>query len=222
MPQNAHCHPSLVSNYTILFMQITLHMSGCCSKNSEWMHSPTKTMLGKIRDRYQNLLHHIKDAHYGYLPQRCRMPHRQRHWSPVEDAETTSIDNDNESISGLGHYHCLGSTRDIRSPWWAYTSNQAKLTALTREINDLHQWVEARERQSAESLDCIEWELQNLSLVLQTQLSPIPTPTEPLREEIHQNTNTSCTTQKQTNLTNSLLQDTLSLMNMILQSSKTG
>ena len=28
-------------------------MSGCHSKNSEQMYSPLKTMLGRIRDRYQ-------------------------------------------------------------------------------------------------------------------------------------------------------------------------
>ena len=37
------------------------------------------------------------------------------------------------------------------------------LTALMREINDLHQWVETGEGQPAECLDYIEWELQNLS-----------------------------------------------------------
>ena len=35
----------------------------------------------------------------------------------------------------------------------------------------------------------------------------MPTPTEPFGEVIHQYTDTLCTTQKQTNLTNSLLQD---------------
>ena len=75
-----------------------------------------------------------------------------------------------------------------------------------REINDLCQWVEAGEGQPTEGLDCIERELQNLSLVLQPQ--PPPTHTEPFREVIHQYTDTLCTTQKQTNLTNSLLQDT--------------
>ena len=54
-------------------------------------------------------------------------------------------------------------------------------------------------------MDHIEWELKNLSLVL--QLPPSPTPTEPLREVICQYTDTLCTTQKQTNLINSSLQD---------------
>ena len=59
--------------------------------------------------------------------------------------------------------------------------------------------------QPAESWDCIEQELQNLSLTLQPQTPP--TPTEPFGGVIHQYMDTLCTTQKQTNLTNSLLQD---------------
>ena len=48
---------------------------------------------------------------------------------------------------------------------------------------------------------------KSLSLMLQPQPSSTPTPTEPFGEIIHQYTNTLCTTEKQTNLTNSLLQD---------------
>ena len=84
-------------------------------------------------------------------------------------------------------------------------SNQAKLTALTREINDLCQQVEAGEGQPAEGLDHIEQELQNHSLMLHPP--PSPTPTEPVGQVIHQYMDILCTTQKQTNLTNSLLQD---------------
>ena len=54
-------------------------------------------------------------------------------------------------------------------------------------------------------LGCIEWELQSLSIALHPPHPP--TPIEPFGEVIHQYTNTLCTTQKQTNLTNSLLQD---------------
>ena len=99
----------------------------------------------------------------------------------------------------------LGRLQAEGNPYELLPSNQAKLSTLTQEINELHQWVEAGEGQPAGSLDCIEWELQNLSLALQPP--PSPTPTEPLREVIHQYTDTLCTKQKQTNLTNSLLQD---------------
>ena len=56
-------------------------------------------------------------------------------------------------------------------------------------------------------IDCLEWELQNLSLGLRTQLTSTSAPTEPFRELVHQYTDPLCTTQKQTNLKNSLLQD---------------
>ena len=61
--------------------------------------------------------------------------------------------------------------------------------------------------QPAEGLDHIEWELQNLSLTLQPRPTSMPTPAEPFGDVIHQYTNTMHTTQKQTNLTNSLLQE---------------
>ena len=83
-------------------------MSDCCSKNSQLMHSPLKTMLGKIH------LH-------------------------VEDPETTGLENDNESISGMDTTNALGGPEAEGHPDEVIPSNQAKLTALTREINDLCQ-----------------------------------------------------------------------------------
>ena len=90
-------------------------------------------------------------------------------------------------------------------PEYPVYSNGEKLMALTREINDLHQWVGAGEGQPAETLDCIEHKLQNLLIALHQP--PPPTPAESFREVICQYTNTLCTIQKQKNLTNSLLQD---------------
>ena len=124
----------------------------------------------------------------------------------IEDPVATGMDNNNDSISGSDATVALGIGLEAEGhPNEFLPSNWTKLTALVQEISKLHQWVEAREGQPAESLDCIEWELQNLSLALQPP--PSPTPTEPLREVIHQYTDTLCTIQKQTNLTNSLLQD---------------
>ena len=83
----------------------------------------------------------------------------------VEVAEgiNTRLDNDNESTSGLDITIALGGSEADGHPNELTPSNQVKLTALTREINDLHQQGEAREGQPAESLDHIKWELQNLS-----------------------------------------------------------
>ena len=117
----------------------------------------------------------------------------------IEDPEVTGMNNDNDSISGLDATVALGGLKAEDNPSELLPSNQTKLTALTWENIEQHQWVDAGERQPAEN------ELLNLSLVLQPP--PSPAPTEPLREVICQYTNTLCTTQKQTNLTNSLLQD---------------
>ena len=80
--------------------------------------------------------------------------------------------------------------------------NPARLTAITRELDDLCQHVQAEEGQPSEALNHIERELQRLFI------SPnLPAPTEPLGEVIRHYTNTMCSAQKQTNLTNFLLQD---------------
>ena len=67
------------------------------------------------------------------------MPHRQRHHLHIEDAETTGLDNDNVSISGLDTTIALGGPEAEGHPDELIPSNQTKLTALMREINDLHQ-----------------------------------------------------------------------------------
>ena len=81
--------------------------------------------------------------------------------------------------------------------------NQDRLTALMREINNLHQRVAIGEGQPAETLDHIQHELQNLSIAIHL---PHP-PAESLGEVIQQYLDTLCTMQKQSKLTNSLLQD---------------
>ena len=106
------------------------------------------------------------------------------------------MDNDNDSISGSDATVTMGGLEAEGNPDELLPSNQAKLTAFTWEINKLWQGVGVGEGQPAESLDCIEWELQNLSLVL--QLPPSPIPTEPLGEVICQYMDTLCTTQKKT------------------------
>ena len=83
-------------------------------------------------------------------------------------------------------------------------NNPARLTAITMELDDLCQQVQAEEGQPSEALNCIEWELEILSL----SLNP-PAPTEPIGDMIKHYMNTLCSAQKQTNLTNSLLQDIL-------------
>ena len=80
----------------------------------------------------------------------------------TEYTEHTDIDNDNtnslDATVALGYPEAVGHPEDP-----AY-KNQDRFTALTREINNLHQRMTAREGQPAEALDCIQQELQNLSI----------------------------------------------------------
>ena len=74
----------------------------------------------------------------------------------VEDAEPTCIENNNDSTSGSDVTIAFGGPEMEGQPNECIHSNHDKLTALIREINDLHQRVEAGEGQPAESLDCIQ------------------------------------------------------------------
>ena len=121
----------------------------------------------------------------------------------ILDPEHADIDN--ESPHSSDGTVILGGPEALGHPEDPVYDNQEKLTALTREINDLHQRVVAREGQPVKTLKCIQHELQNLLLAIH-QPQP-PAPVEPLREVIWQYTDTLCSMQKQYNLSNSLLQD---------------
>ena len=127
----------------------------------------------------------------------------------VEDARGIhrGLDNDNESTSSSDTTIVCGGSETDGPINDLLPINQAKLAALTKEIHNLCQQMKAEEGQPTKRFDCIEQELQNLSLKLQAQSTSIPAPTEPFGEVIHQYRETLCTTQKQTNLINSLLQD---------------
>ena len=118
----------------------------------------------------------------------------------MEDPEPTDIDN--ESTHGLDATVALGGPEVEGHPNDPIYSNQDNLMELTREINDLHQWVKVGEGQPAESLYCIECKLQNLSIALHPPLPP--TQTEPFGGMIHQYTNT-CVHHTETNKPNQLI-----------------
>ena len=127
--------------------------------------------------------------------------------SHIEDTRNTN-DNENtnssETMIAFRGSEADGHLSDL------LPNSQADLKILTREIHSLQQCIEAREGQPVEGLDCIdhlEQELQTVTLTLSMQPTSTPTPTEPYGEVVCQYTDTLCTTQKQTHLTNSLLQD---------------
>ena len=82
----------------------------------------------------------------------------------TEDTEHTDIDHDN--IHSSDATVTLGDPEAVGHPEDPAYKNQDRLTALTREINNLCQSVAAREGQPAEALDCMQQELQNLSIAL--------------------------------------------------------
>ena len=121
----------------------------------------------------------------------------------AEDPEHADIYNDSTHSSDatvvLGSQEAVGHSED------PVYNNQDRLTALKREITNMHQKVAAGEGQPTETQDHIQCELQNLLIAIHQPQPPVPA--ELLREVIQQYTDTFCSTQKQSNLTNSLLQD---------------
>ena len=79
----------------------------------------------------------------------------------TEDPEHTTINN--ESTHSLDGKVALGGPEAVGYPQDPVYSNQDTLTALMREIKNLHQWVAAGEWQPAETLDCIVWTSKSLS-----------------------------------------------------------
>ena len=109
----------------------------------------------------------------------------------TEDPEHANIEN--ESTHSSDATVAPGGPKAVGHPEDPVYNNQDRLTALTRE------------GQTAETLDHIQHELQNLSLAIH-QPQP-PAPAEHLGEVIWHYMDTLCSTQKQSNLTNSLLED---------------
>ena len=165
-------------------------MSACHSLRSQ---SPLKTVFGKIGDTYQAYCNtyktHTMATHHGGSGQPL-----DRDISVAREAhKTADID-----IEDTQDFHTIDTDHfeDLEH------NNPARLTAITRELDDFFRWVQAGEGQPLDALNHIEQELQRLSLLLNP-----PAPTEPLGEVLKHYMNTLCSAQIQTNLTNSLLQD---------------
>ena len=139
-------------------------------------------------------------------------------WLPTTEAQTPPVkgldilaedtvyaDIDNDSTHNSDATVALGGPEIVEYPEDPAYDNQDKLTTIKREINDLHQRVAVGEGQPAETLDCIQHELQNLLIAIH-QPQP-PAPAEPLENILYQYTDILCSTQKHSNCTNSLIHD---------------
>ena len=165
-------------------------MSACCNLRS---HSPLKTVLGRIGDTYQAYCNtyktHAMATHHGGLEQPLdRVTNMTREEQPVVDTNIEVPQDFNPE--GTDHFEDLEH------------NNPARLTAITRELDDLCQRIQAEEGSPMESLHHIEQELQCLSISLK-----LPIHTESLGEVLKHYANILCSVQKQMNFTNSLLQD---------------
>ena len=178
------------------------------------LHSLIKKVLGKIGDLYEDYCTtykmHAMAIHHG------GGGHPLDRGLDILTEDTEHADINNDSTHSSDATVALGDPAAFGHPEDPAYDNQDRLTALTRETNDLHQRVAAGEGQPAEPLDHIQCELQNLLIAIH-QPQP-PTPVEPLGEVLHQCTDTLCSTEKQSNLTI----QSLFLMNMTLPSWRTG
>ena len=135
--------------------------------------SPLKTVLGKIKERYQAYCTiyktHAMATHHGGAG--CPLDRGM----DIHAEEPEHADIDNESTHSSDITVALGGPEAEYNPKDPVYNNHYKLTALTMEINDLHQRVKAGEGQPAETLDHIEHELQNLLIALHPPPPPTPT-----------------------------------------------
>ena len=159
-------------------------MSACCNLR---LHSPLKAVPGRIGDTYQAYCNtyktHTMDTHHGGSRQ------------PLDsDATTTKNATDVEAPQDF-HHEDTDAFADVEH------ENPISLSAITREMDDLCQRIQAEEGQLTDSLHCIEWELQQLSISLYASAPP-----EPLEEVLKHCTDTLYSAQNQTHFTNTILQ----------------
>ena len=146
-----------------------LHLSGHCHTR---LHSPLKTVLGKIRDWYQAYcttykMHAITTCHGG-----TGHPLDRGLDVLTEDPEHSDIDND--STHSLDVTVAFRGPETVGHPEDPVYNDQERLTVLTREIINLHQRVAAGEGQPVETLDCIQHELQSLLIAIHHPQPPAP------------------------------------------------
>ena len=147
---------------------------------------PLKSVLNKIGDSYQTYIntyktHALATCHGGHRKplKRVPTPHEQ-------DPDTPS----------KYHHKEIDNFENVEH------ENHTTLRTLTRELDHLQHRVETAEGQPTEAINYLKHELHRLSLVLCPSAPP-----EPLDDVLQQYTETLCTTQKQTNFTNMLIQD---------------
>ena len=138
-------------------------ISACHSLRS---HSPLKTVFGKIGDTYLAYCHvyktHAMATHHGGSGQ-------------PSDRDINANETTDTEIEHAQEFH-----HDFKD---SEPNNPTRLTAITREFDDLCQQVQAGEGQPLEALNCIACKLQRLSISLCPSAPP-----EPLEDVLKQYT----------------------------------
>ena len=187
-------------------------MTGHCNNN--WACSPLKTVFRKLRDRYQSYCTtyktHAMTTHHRGTGHTGKDGDLNSHADITTEGDTGGIDigpnNNNESTNSLDTTLAFGGSEADGCLSDLLASSQANLTIITREKHGLwHRWKPEKVSQwrdwthrtgTTESLSCAQ-DMTHFN----------PAPTKPFTEGIYHYTDTLYTTQKQTNLANSLLQD---------------
>ena len=131
----------------------------------------------------------LQNTHYGYPPWRLRTTLDR----DINDHKITDTE-----VEHAQEFHHV-NTNDFNE---SELNNPARLTTITRELDDLCQQVQAGEGQPSEALNHIEHKLQKLSISLH-----LSAPLEPLENMLKHYTDALCSAQKQTNFATSMLQD---------------
>ena len=114
------------------------------------LHSPLKTILGKLGESYQAYcntfkIHTMATCHRGSGQPLDKVTNTPRKEQPVVDTDIELQQDphskDVEQFEDLGH------------------NNPDRLHVMTRELDNLHHCIHAEEREPSESLHHIEWEL---------------------------------------------------------------
>ena len=187
-------------------------MTGCHNRSNDQAGSPYKTMLRKLRYKYQSYCAtyrtHAMTTCNGGMRHTGRGRDLNYHLDITTEGDTGGIDigpnNDDESTNSSACFWRMGGG------WlpWQPPDQQPDKTNHTHKRNTQLMTMSGSQRRSAsggigphrmgttESLFCT-----------QGMTDYTPSPIEPFREVICHYMDTLCNTQKQTNLTNSLLQD---------------
>ena len=142
----------------LIFIFVIILMSACHSLRS---HSPLKTVFGKIGDTYQTYCHTYKT----HTMATCHGGSGQ----PLDGDINAHKDTDTDIEQTQDFHHVNTNDFEESDP-----NNPARLTLITRELDDLYQWIQAGEGQPLEVLNCIEHELQRLSISLHPSAPPEP------------------------------------------------